>query len=57
MRIIVDTNVLISAVLKGRKPRAIIQLISDSYDINWIVSQEILAEYREVLNRLQEFRI
>ncbi|NES02828.1 MAG: putative toxin-antitoxin system toxin component, PIN family [Okeania sp. SIO2F4] len=51
MRIIVDTNVLISAVLKGRKPRAIIQLISDSYDMDWIVSQEILAEDREVLNR------
>ncbi len=51
MRIIVDTNVLISAVLKGRKPRAIIQLISDRYDMDWIVSQEILAEYREVLNR------
>ncbi|MGD1699798.1 putative toxin-antitoxin system toxin component, PIN family [Dapis sp. BLCC M229] len=51
MRIIVDTNVLISAVLKGKKPRAIIQLISDRYDMDWIVSQEILAEYREVLNR------
>ncbi|NER07567.1 MAG: PIN domain-containing protein [Okeania sp. SIO3C4] len=51
MRIIVDTNVLISAVLKGRKPRGIIQLISDRYDMDWIVYQEILAEYREVLNR------
>jgi len=51
MRIIVDTNVLISAVLKGRKPRAIIQLISDRYDMDWIVYQEILAEYQEVLNR------
>ncbi|NEQ35776.1 MAG: putative toxin-antitoxin system toxin component, PIN family [Okeania sp. SIO3I5] len=51
MRIILDTNVLISAVLKGRKSREIIQLISDRYDMDWIVSQEILAEYQEVLNR------
>ncbi len=51
MKIIVDTNVLISAVLKGRRPREIIQLISDRYDMDWIVSQEVLAEYREVLNR------
>jgi predicted nucleic acid-binding protein len=39
MRVIVDTNILISAVLKGRKPREIIQFISDRSDIDWIVSQ------------------
>lgn len=51
MKVIVDTNILVSAVLKGRKPREIVQFISDHSDIDWIVSQEILAEYREVLNR------
>ena len=51
MRVIIDTNILVSAVLKGRKPRNIIQLISDHSDIDWIVSQEVLAEYKEVLNR------
>jgi putative PIN family toxin of toxin-antitoxin system len=51
MKVIVDTNILVSAVLKGRKAREIIQFISDRSDIDWIVSQEILAEYREVLNR------
>ncbi|GCL58054.1 putative toxin-antitoxin system toxin component, PIN family [Microcystis aeruginosa] len=51
MKVIVDTNILVSAVLKGRKPREIVQFISDHSDIDWIVSQEILTEYREVLNR------
>jgi uncharacterized protein len=51
MKVIVDTNILVSAVLKGRKPREIIQFISDRSDIDWIVSQEVLTEYREVLNR------
>jgi putative PIN family toxin of toxin-antitoxin system len=51
MKVIVDTNILVSAVLKGRKPREILQFISEHSDIDWIVSQEILAEYREVLNR------
>lgn len=51
MRVIVDTNILISAVLKGRKPREVIQLISDHPEIEWIVSQTILEEYREVLKR------
>jgi len=51
MKVIVDTNILVSAVLKGRRPREIVQFISDHSDIDWIVSQEILAESREVLNR------
>ncbi|CAO4999626.1 putative toxin-antitoxin system toxin component, PIN family [Microcystis aeruginosa] len=51
MKVIIDTNILVSAVLKGRKPREIVQFISDNSDIDWIVSQEILAEYKEVLNR------
>jgi putative PIN family toxin of toxin-antitoxin system len=51
MKVIVDTNILVSAFLKGRRSREIIQFICDNYDINWIISQELLAEYREVLNR------
>jgi putative PIN family toxin of toxin-antitoxin system len=51
MRVIIDTNVLISAVLKGRKPREIIEFVSEQANIDWIVSQDILDEYREVLSR------
>ena len=51
MKIIIDTNVIISAILKGRSPRQVIQFIIDSDDCDWLVSLEILSEYREVLSR------
>ena len=51
MKVIIDTNILISAALKGRNPEEVIQFIIDNSDFDWIVSQEILEEYKEVINR------
>lgn len=51
MRIVVDTNVLVSAVLRGRVSREVIQFIIDASDCEWIVSLDILIEYKEVLSR------
>jgi putative PIN family toxin of toxin-antitoxin system len=51
MRVVVDTNVLVSAILRGRTPRAVIQFIIDVPDYSWMVSREILSEYKEVLSR------
>ena len=51
MRVVVDTNVLVSAILRGRNPRAVIEFIIDTPDYSWMVSPEILTEYKEVLNR------
>ncbi|MEA5617898.1 putative toxin-antitoxin system toxin component, PIN family [Cronbergia sp. UHCC 0137] len=51
MKVIIDTNVLVSAVLKGREPRDVIQFVVDSPNCDWIVSQEIVAEYQDVLSR------
>jgi uncharacterized protein len=51
MKVVIDTNVLVSAVLKGRVPRAVIQFIVDNPDWEWIVSSEIIMEYKEVLSR------
>lgn len=51
MRVLIDTNVLISAVLKDRDPEAVIMFVAERYDMEWIVSPEIMAEYREVLSR------
>ncbi len=51
MKVVIDTNVLVSAVLKGRVPRAVIQFIIDNPDWEWIVSSEIIMEYKEVLSR------
>ncbi|NEO52089.1 MAG: PIN domain-containing protein [Okeania sp. SIO3B5] len=57
MRVIIDTNILVSAAVADGKPETAINFIISSSNYEWIVSEEILAEYREVLNRLQEFRI
>jgi uncharacterized protein len=49
--VIIDINILVSAVLRGREPRAVIQFIVENPEFKWIVSAEILAEYKEVLSR------
>ncbi|MCC5608775.1 putative toxin-antitoxin system toxin component, PIN family [Nostoc sp. CHAB 5834] len=51
MKVVIDTNVLVSAVLKGRVPREVIQFIFDNPDWQWIASEEIIVEYKEVLSR------
>ncbi len=50
-KIVIDTNVLISAILKGRVPRLVIQFIVDSQNYQWVISSDILAEYKEVVSR------
>jgi hypothetical protein len=39
MKVVIDTNVLVSAVLKGRVPRVVIQFIVDNPDWEWIDHQ------------------
>ena len=51
----IDTNVLVSAYLRGRKPKAVVEFISESLQYEWVVSIEILNEYIEVLQR-KKFR-
>jgi len=51
MRVIIDTNVLVSAVLKDRDPETVIMFMASRGDMEWVVSPEIMAEYREVLGR------
>lgn len=51
MRVVIDTNVLISAVLKNRDPEAVIMFVAERDDMDWIVSSEIMTEYIEVLSR------
>jgi putative PIN family toxin of toxin-antitoxin system len=51
MRVVVDTNVVVSAILRDRNPeRAIVHLV-ESADWEWVASSDILAEYRAVLRR------
>jgi len=51
MKIIIDTNILISAAVADGKPETTINSIISNSDYEWIVSEEILAEYNEVLYR------
>ncbi len=47
MKVILDTNVVVSAILRGRNPAKIILFVTEQPDIEWVVSAEILDEYRE----------
>ena len=53
MRILVDTNVLVSAILKDKTPEEIILYLIDhsESEIEWVASRDILQEYKEVLSR------
>jgi uncharacterized protein len=51
MRVVVDTNVLISAIFFSGPPSRILSAwIADQFDL--VVSTEILEEYREVVGRI-----
>jgi putative PIN family toxin of toxin-antitoxin system len=51
MKVVVDTNVLVSAALRNREPNAVIRFIIVDPNTEWVASMEILEEYREVLSR------
>jgi putative PIN family toxin of toxin-antitoxin system len=51
IRVVVDTNVLVSAVLKGSVSEAIMLFLVADPDFEWVVSEEILLEYKSVLGR------
>ncbi|MFN5857223.1 MAG: PIN domain-containing protein [Pseudanabaenaceae cyanobacterium] len=49
IRVVVDTNILVSAVLKGKVAESVILLLVSNPDFEWVVSEEILMEYRSVV--------
>lgn len=51
MKVVIDTNVLVSAALRNRHPQAVIEWILAQPEWEWVVSPEILREYNEVLAR------
>ena len=56
MKVVIDTNILVSAVLRDRDPELVIQFVVDHPEFEWVASQPILTEYKEVLNR-RKFRL
>lgn len=49
MRVVVDTNVLVSAALKDKDPETV--FVAAHPDWEWVVSADILTEYKAVLAR------
>jgi len=50
IRVVIDTNVLVSALLtSGGLPEAVINLAL-SGEVRWFASESVLAEYAHVLN-------
>ena len=51
MKVVIDTNVFISAVWRDKNPEAVILWVCNQHDWQWVVSKEIKEEYKEVLRR------
>lgn len=51
MKVIIDTNIVVSAAIADKNPEAVILFVVANSDFEWVVSAEILAEYKEVLKR------
>lgn len=51
MKVVIDTNVLVSAILKDKEPEIVLLFIATHPHIEWIASPQILEEYKEVLSR------
>jgi putative PIN family toxin of toxin-antitoxin system len=51
MKVILDTNVLVSAIIRNNVPQQIIMWIISRPYIEWIASDDIVDEYKNVLQR------
>ncbi len=51
MKVIIDTNVFISAIWRDRNPEMVVLWVCNQPDWHWVVSREIKKEYKEVLRR------
>jgi putative PIN family toxin of toxin-antitoxin system len=51
MKVVIDTNVLLSAAWRDKTPEAVILWIISHKDWEWVASEEILKEYGQVLRR------
>ncbi|MHB8090758.1 MAG: PIN domain-containing protein [Syntrophales bacterium] len=51
MKVVIDTNVVVSAVLRDRNPEAVILFVIGNPEFEWVASREIIEEYIGVLGR------
>ena len=51
MRVVIDTNVLVSAVIRDRLPERVLLWCLGNPDVEWIVTPAVMAEYVAVIQR------
>ena len=51
MKLVIDTNILVSAVVCDRLPERVLLWCLNNPDIEWLVTPEIMAEYVAVIQR------
>lgn len=51
MRVVIDTNVLVAAAWRNRRPEALIRWLVDRRELLWLVSPSIVDEYCAVVAR------
>ncbi|MDZ8080320.1 MAG: putative toxin-antitoxin system toxin component, PIN family [Nostoc sp. DcaGUA01] len=51
MKVVIDTNIVVSAAIADKNPEAVILFMIANSAFEWVVSADILAEYKEVLKR------
>lgn len=44
MRVVIDTNILVSAAVADRNPETVILFVAVNPEFEWVVSPEILSE-------------
>ncbi len=56
MKVVIDTNVVVSGALRDRLPEEVILFVCAHPEFDWIATPEIIAEYLAVLRR-DKFRL
>ncbi|MEH1848841.1 MAG: putative toxin-antitoxin system toxin component, PIN family [Nostoc sp.] len=51
MKVIIDTSIVVSAVIADKNPETVILFVIANSAFEWVVSAEIIAEYKDVLKR------
>lgn len=51
MKVVIDTNVLVSAAMRDRSPEDVVHFVMHQPDITWVAAAEIVAEYKQILKR------
>jgi len=51
MRVVIDTNILVSAVIRDRLPERVLLWCLGNPEVEWLVTPAVMAEYSAVIQR------